>query len=147
MKKIVLTGGGTAGHVTPNIALLPRLEALGYEISYIGSYEGIEKKLISDYGIPYYGVSTGKFRRYFDPKNFSDPFRVLKGCSQAKRLCFGLENFEHVILNFDGVSEIGQGFADEVFRVYANNHPMIKLDYENAGPDVERMIRHVVGKP
>ncbi len=86
MKKIVLTGGGTAGHVTPNIALIPRLEALGYEISYIGSYEGIEKKLISDYGIPYYGVSTGKFRRYFDPKNFSDPFRVLKGCSQAKKL-------------------------------------------------------------
>ena len=86
MKKIVLTGGGTAGHVTPNIALIPRLEKLGYEISYIGSYEGIEKKLISDYGIPYYGVSTGKFRRYFDPKNFSDPFRVLKGCSQAKKL-------------------------------------------------------------
>ncbi|MCR4642599.1 MAG: undecaprenyldiphospho-muramoylpentapeptide beta-N-acetylglucosaminyltransferase [Lachnospiraceae bacterium] len=86
MKKIVLTGGGTAGHVTPNIALIPRLEQLGYEISYIGSYEGIEKKLISDYGIPYYGVSTGKFRRYFDPKNFSDPFRVLKGCSQAKKL-------------------------------------------------------------
>ena len=86
MKKIVLTGGGTAGHVTPNIALIPRLAALGYEISYIGSYEGIEKKLISDYGIPYYGISTGKLRRYFDPKNFSDPFRVLKGISQAKKL-------------------------------------------------------------
>ena len=57
MKRIVLTGGGTAGHVTPNIALIPRLKKLGYEISYIGSYEGIEKKLISDYDIPYYGVS------------------------------------------------------------------------------------------
>ena len=66
--------------------------------------------------------------------------------SQAKRLCFGLDNFEHVILDFDGVSEIGQGFADEVFRVYANNHPMIRLDYENATPDVERIIRHVVIK-
>ena len=51
-KKIVLTGGGTAGHVTPNIALLPRLKELGYEISYIGSYEGIEKKLITDFDIP-----------------------------------------------------------------------------------------------
>ena len=54
-KKIVLTGGGTAGHITPNIALLPRLSQLGYEISYIGSYNGMEKKLIEDYDIPYYG--------------------------------------------------------------------------------------------
>ncbi len=86
MKKIVMTGGGTAGHVTPNIALIPRLRELGYDIDYIGSYEGIEKKLISEFGIPYYGVSTGKFRRYFDPKNFSDPFRVIKGCSEAKKI-------------------------------------------------------------
>ena len=84
-KKIVLTGGGTAGHVTPNIALLPHLINKGYEISYIGSYEGIEKKLITDYNIPYYGISTGKLRRYFDPKNFTDPFRVIKGFSEAKK--------------------------------------------------------------
>ncbi len=86
MKKIVLTGGGTAGHVTPNIALLPRLKELGYEISYIGSYNGIEKQLIEEQGIPYYGISSGKLRRYFDLKNFSDPFRVLKGCNEAWRL-------------------------------------------------------------
>ena len=85
MKKIVLTGGGTAGHVTPNIALLPRLKELGYEIFYIGSYDGIEKKLITDFDIPYFGISTGKFRRYFDPKNFSDPFRVIKGYSEARK--------------------------------------------------------------
>ena len=85
-KKIVLTGGGTAGHVTPNIALLPHLQNKGYEISYIGSYEGIEKKLIADYEIPYYGISTGKLRRYFDPKNFSDPFRVIKGFAEAKKI-------------------------------------------------------------
>lgn len=86
MKRIVLTGGGTAGHVTPNIALLPRLKELGYDIHYIGSYEGIEKKLIEDCGISYYGISSGKLRRYFDIKNFSDPFKVLKGYSQARRL-------------------------------------------------------------
>ncbi|HUM84652.1 MAG TPA: undecaprenyldiphospho-muramoylpentapeptide beta-N-acetylglucosaminyltransferase [Lachnospiraceae bacterium] len=86
MKKIVLTGGGTAGHVTPNIALIPRLTALGYEISYIGSFDGIEKKLIEDYKIPYYGISTGKFRRYFDLKNLTDPFRVMKGVSDAKKI-------------------------------------------------------------
>ena len=86
MKHIVLTGGGTAGHVTPNIALIPTLKAAGYQISYIGSYEGIERKLIEEMGIPYYGISSGKLRRYFDPKNFSDPFRVLKGFHEAKKL-------------------------------------------------------------
>lgn len=85
MKKIVLTGGGTAGHVTPNIALLPALQKAGYEISYIGSYDGIEKKLISDFQLPYVGISTGKFRRYLDIKNLTDPFRVLKGFSEARR--------------------------------------------------------------
>lgn len=85
MKKIVLTGGGTAGHVTPNLALLPYLQQADYEITYMGSYEGIEKKLIADFGIPYVGISTGKFRRYLDPKNFSDPFRVIKGYAEAKK--------------------------------------------------------------
>lgn len=84
MKRIVLTGGGTAGHVTPNIALIPKLKSLGYDIHYIGSYEGIERKLIEDFRIPYYGISTGKLRRYFDLKNFSDPFRVIKGFMEAK---------------------------------------------------------------
>jgi len=86
MKRIVLTGGGTAGHVTPNMALIPRLKELGYEIHYIGSYDGIERKLIEQYRIPYYGISSGKLRRYFDWKNFSDPFKVLKGYAQARAL-------------------------------------------------------------
>lgn len=85
MKKIVLTGGGTAGHVTPNLALIPKLKELGYEIYYIGSYDGIEKQLVTDEGIPYTGIATGKLRRYFDVKNFSDPFRVLKGAYEARR--------------------------------------------------------------
>lgn len=86
MKKIVLTGGGTAGHVTPNMALIERLKAAGCDISYIGSYNGIEKELISSMGVPYYGISSGKLRRYFSLKNFSDPFRVLKGIREAKKL-------------------------------------------------------------
>lgn len=86
MKKIVMTGGGTAGHVTPNIALIPSLREAGYEISYIGSYEGIEKRLIEEQNIPYYGISSGKLRRYFDSKNFTDPFKVVKGLAQAVSL-------------------------------------------------------------
>lgn len=86
MKRIVLTGGGTAGHVTPNIALIAKLRESGYDIHYIGSYIGIEKELINKIGIPYYGISSGKLRRYFDVKNFSDPFKVIKGYIEAKKL-------------------------------------------------------------
>ncbi len=86
MKTIVLTGGGTAGHVTPNIALIPALITAGYDIHYIGSYEGMEKALIEDYSIPYHGIATGKLRRYFSWKNFTDPFRVLKGFNEANAL-------------------------------------------------------------
>lgn len=91
MKRIILTGGGTAGHVTPNIALIPRLQELGYDIHYIGSYKGIEKELIEPFGIPYHGISSGKLRRYFSVQNFTDPFRVLKGFGEANRLIKDLE--------------------------------------------------------
>ncbi len=86
MKRIILTGGGTAGHVTPNIALMPRLKELGYDIHYIGSYTGIEKELIEQLGISYHGISSGKLRRYFSLQNFTDPFRVLKGFGEASKL-------------------------------------------------------------
>lgn len=82
MKKIVLTGGGTAGHVTPHFALLPRLKKEGYEIHYIGTHDGIERELVGE-KLPYHPISAGKLRRYFSWENFSDPFRVLKGVWDA----------------------------------------------------------------
>ena len=85
-KKIILTGGGTAGHVTPNLALVPELRERGFEILYIGSYTGIEKELISGAGIEYRAISSGKLRRYFDLKNFTDPFRVIRGYFQSRRI-------------------------------------------------------------
>ena len=91
MKRIILTGGGTAGHVTPNIALLPGLKELGYDVHYIGSYNGIEKELIEQFDIPYHGISSGKLRRYFSVRNFTDPFRVLKGFGEAKKLIKSLK--------------------------------------------------------
>lgn len=91
MKRIVLTGGGTAGHVTPCLALLPELMKEGYDIQYIGSYNGIERKLLESYHIPYHGISSGKLRRYFDLKNFSDPFKVFKGYLEARRLLRNLK--------------------------------------------------------
>lgn len=86
MKRIILTGGGTAGHVTPNLALLPELQRRGYSVQYIGSKTGIEKDLITQAGVTYHGISSGKLRRYFSLQNFTDPFRVLAGFSQAKQI-------------------------------------------------------------
>lgn len=85
-KKIVLTGGGTAGHCYPNLSLVPTLIKTGYDITYIGSYDGIEKDLVESEKINYYGIATGKLRRYFDIKNFTDPFRVIKGFSEARHI-------------------------------------------------------------
>jgi len=79
----VLTGGGTAGHVTPNIALIPRLQNLGWEVEYIGTRDGIEQRLITELKIPFYGISSGKLRRYFDLQNFIDPFKIIKGVLDA----------------------------------------------------------------
>jgi UDP-N-acetylglucosamine--N-acetylmuramyl-(pentapeptide) pyrophosphoryl-undecaprenol N-acetylglucosamine transferase len=79
LKKIILTGGGSAGHVTPNIALFPKLKSLGFEIQYIGTKDGIERNIIGKEDIKYHCISSGKLRRYFDVKNFTDPFKVIKG--------------------------------------------------------------------
>jgi len=87
MKRIVLTGGGTAGHVTPHLALLPHLQKEGYEIHYIGTKNGIEHTMIGALeGVTYHTVQSGKLRRYFDWKNFTDPFRVLAGAFQSAYL-------------------------------------------------------------
>lgn len=84
--KIIMTGGGTAGHVTPNLALIPKLKENGFEIKYIGSIDGIEKEIITNNKIEYFGISSGKLRRYFDIKNFTDPFKVMKGIAQATKI-------------------------------------------------------------
>lgn len=81
--KIIMTGGGSAGHVTPNLALIPKLEEMGYEVIYVGSKNGIENEIIKKQNIKYYSISSGKLRRYFDLKNFSDPFKVMAGLFQS----------------------------------------------------------------
>ena len=87
MKKIVLTGGGTLGHVTPHLALIPRLKEAGYEIHYIGTENGMEApKMRAVEGVTYHAVKSGKLRRYHDWKNFTDPFRVIAGAFQSARL-------------------------------------------------------------
>lgn len=86
-KKILLTGGGSAGHVTVNVILIPILIKQGLELFYVGSSDGIEKELICRVSyIPYYEISTGKLRRYFDWNNFTDFLRVFKGILEAYRI-------------------------------------------------------------
>ncbi|WP_102272079.1 undecaprenyldiphospho-muramoylpentapeptide beta-N-acetylglucosaminyltransferase [Cytobacillus massiliigabonensis] len=85
-QSIVFTGGGSAGHVTPNIAILNELSKEEWVIHYIGSKKGIEKELISSMHIPYYEISSGKLRRYMDAENVKDLFRVLKGMLEARKL-------------------------------------------------------------
>lgn len=115
MKKIILTGGGTAGHVTPNIALFPSLRRAGFDISYIGSYNGMEKQLIEEQGIAYYGISSGKLRRYFDLKNFSDPFKVMKGFGQSVRLLKKLK--PDIIFSKGGFVSVPVIFAAKICHV------------------------------
>ncbi|QWI73102.1 undecaprenyldiphospho-muramoylpentapeptide beta-N-acetylglucosaminyltransferase (plasmid) [Bacillus mycoides] len=83
-KKIIFTGGGTAGHVMVNVAIIPELIKMGWDIEYIGSENGIEKNLITD--VKYHNISTGKLRRYWDWNNFKDPFKVIKGALQSYKL-------------------------------------------------------------
>ena len=85
-KTIVLTGGGTAGHVTPNLALLPGLRERGFDIHYIGSYNGIEKDLMAQAGVDYSGISTGKLRRYLSKENLKDIANVIHGIREARKL-------------------------------------------------------------
>lgn len=90
-KTLVFTGGGTAGHVMPNLALAPRLRERGWELHYLGSGRGPERELAETAGIPFHGISAGKLRRYFDWHNFTDPFRVLRGAAQAFALLGALK--------------------------------------------------------
>jgi UDP-N-acetylglucosamine--N-acetylmuramyl-(pentapeptide) pyrophosphoryl-undecaprenol N-acetylglucosamine transferase len=84
---IIFTGGGSAGHVTPNIAVIKKLQQKNWQIFYIGSKKGIEKELITNLNISYFQISTGKLRRYFSWYNFIDPIKIFFGVIQAFFIC------------------------------------------------------------
>ena len=120
MKKIVLTGGGTAGHVTPNIALIPELKKEGYEIHYIGSYDGMERAMIENLGINYIGISSGKLRRYKSVKNLTDPFRVLKGYNESVKVLKRIK--PDVVFSKGGFVTVPVVFAARKCRIPAIIH-------------------------
>jgi len=138
LKRIVLTGGGTAGHVTPHLALIPHLRDAGYDIHYIGTEAGMERDIVSRLpSIAYHAVKGGKLRRYFNWKNFVDPFRVLWGAMQSARLmgkikpdvCFSKGGFVSVPVVFGAwlhrvpvvlhESDFTPGLANRICAVFA----------------------------
>lgn len=86
MDTVVLTGGGTAGHVTPNLALIPELQKRGLGVAYIGTEKGMERELIEPTGVPYHVISAGKLRRYLDMENLTDMAKILKGTFEARKI-------------------------------------------------------------
>lgn len=85
MKKIVFTGGGTVGHVTLNLLLIPKFIADGWEVHYIGDKRGIEHEQLVASGLPitFHSIATGKLRRYFSWENVRDVFKVGWGILQS----------------------------------------------------------------
>ncbi|HCV8969818.1 TPA: undecaprenyldiphospho-muramoylpentapeptide beta-N-acetylglucosaminyltransferase [Staphylococcus aureus] len=88
MTKIAFTGGGTVGHVSVNLSLIPTALSQGYEALYIGSKNGIEREMIESQlpEIKYYPISSGKLRRYISLENAKDVFKVLKGILDARKV-------------------------------------------------------------
>ena len=102
MKRIILTGGGTAGHVTPNIALLPRLKELGYDIQYIGSYTGIETIAIGDKQVKFRSSAT--IPRLYRAKFKRDIFKDLSRLESS----------------YKGNSDDGSSFEIEDLEIFEN---------------------------
>lgn len=88
MQTILFTGGGTAGHVTPNIAIMNKFLASGWKVIYVGSRHGIEREIIEKHELPYFSIATGKLRRYFSWRTFVEPFAILLGIFQAFIFCY-----------------------------------------------------------
>lgn len=114
---ILLTGGGTAGHVSVNEALIPIFQERGYDVHYIGSHDGIEKELIGEHHptVTYHAIQSGKLRRYFSMKNFTDPFRVGAGFFQALSIIRKVK--PELIFSKGGFVSVPVAFAGQIAKV------------------------------
>ncbi|WP_059170408.1 undecaprenyldiphospho-muramoylpentapeptide beta-N-acetylglucosaminyltransferase [Bacillus sp. FJAT-27445] len=164
MKKrtIVFTGGGSAGHVTPNLAIIKELDKNTWNIQYIGSKQGIERELIEKAEVPYHGISSGKLRRYFDLENAKDVFRVLRGCFEARsilkrlkpRLVFSKGGFVSVpvviaartlkIPIFIHESDMTPGLANKISQRFATK---IFTSFEETVNYLPANKTHAIGSP
>ena len=120
MKKIALTGGGTAGHITPNPALIPELKKRGFDIIYIGSSSGMDREIIEKRNIPFFGVTADKLRRYIDFKNFFMPANVVKGIGEAIKIL--KENKVNIIFSKGGYVAVPVVIAAARLRIPVISH-------------------------
>lgn len=118
----------------------------------------IKKGLLSSFNFD--ETQEHRWKRFFSrfaPEEYDYQFQKTKimvkllkpeyiSCSEAKRLVVNLEKFREIELDFKGVSHLGQGFADDVFRVFANQYPGIAIHYSNANPAISAMLLHVKGR-
>lgn len=113
--KVLFTGGGSAGHVTPNVALIEQLTIDGDDCLYVGARSGIERDIIAPLGVPFYGIASGKLRRYFSWQNFTDPFRIAWGIVQSLRIV--LTERPDVVFSKGGFVAVPVVFAAWLCRV------------------------------
>ena len=113
-----MTGGGTAGHVIPSVPIIERLLEDGLEVSFIGSDSGLEERLVADLDVTFYGIRTGKLRRYFSIENLLDALRVFVGVAQAFRL---LRQIKPVV----AFSKGGYVAFPVVFAAWLNRIPVV----------------------
>jgi len=158
--KIILTGGGSSGHVTPNFALAQKLKRMNFEIEYIGSRNGIEKKLVKNKNIIYHEIDSGKLRRYFSWKNFSDMFNIFRGLAQANKIIkktkpdiiFSKGGFVSVPVVIAGrlnkipvvihESDMTPGLANKISVPFASS---VCVSFENAARNIKKSV--ITGSP
>ena len=134
-KKLIFTGGGSAGHCTPNLALIPAFQKDGYQVAYIGTKNGIEREIISQKDLPYFAISAGKLRRYFSVKNFIDPFKILRGYFQCKKI---LKREQPNAVSSKGgfvtvpvlITDSQTATAEDHFRSLERQHPFIIVRHD-----------------
>lgn len=120
MKKIALTGGGTAGHITPNLALVPELKKRGFDVIYIGSSVGMDKKIVEKRRIPFFGITADKLRRYLDLKNVIMPFNVIRGINEAKRIL--KDNKVDIVFSKGGFVAVPVVIAASILKIPVISH-------------------------
>lgn len=115
IKKIILTGGGTGGSVTPLLALSSDIKAKGWKLEWIGTYKGLEKDIVTKENIPFHAISSGKFRRYFSLQNIIDPFFILVGFFQSLSLLSRLQ--ADLVMSAGGFVSVPVVFAAWILRI------------------------------
>lgn len=118
---IVFTGGGTGGHIFPGLAVIDELKnRTDANIAWIGASKGIDRELVEGHGIAFYGIPSGKLRRYFDFHNFTDFFRIIAGFFSALALLLKLK--PKIVFSKGGFVSVPPCMAARLLRIPLVTH-------------------------